>query len=85
MLIFLSVILYLRYHIPNHTIQKGYSMADEKDWSEKIQETPKAKEIPEGLFTRRARINLPEELPLPVRVFMIWLTVILWKRDADNN
>jgi len=22
-------------------------------------------------------------LPLPVRVFVIWLTVILWKRQAE--
>jgi len=38
---------------------------------------------PEGIFTRRARVDLPEDLPLPVRVFIIWLAVILWKRDSD--
>ena len=37
---------------------------------------------PEGLFTRRARVDLPEHLPLPVRVFIIWLAVIVWKRDS---
>jgi hypothetical protein len=35
-----------------------------------------------GLFTRRMNVDLPETLPLPVRVFVVWLTVILWKRDA---
>lgn len=38
---------------------------------------------PEGIFTRRASVALPESLPLPVRVFITWLTVILWKREAQ--
>jgi len=38
---------------------------------------------PEGIFTRRASVALPESLPLPVRVFIIWLTVVLWKREAQ--
>ena len=39
---------------------------------------------PEGIFTRRASADLPEDLPLVVRIFLIWLTIILWKRDADS-
>jgi hypothetical protein len=38
---------------------------------------------PEGIFTRRARADLPLDLPLPLRVFMIWLALILWKRAAN--
>ena len=38
---------------------------------------------PEGAFTRRATANLPSTLPLDVRVFVIWLAIILWKRAAD--
>lgn len=38
---------------------------------------------PDGIFNRRARVDLPEEFPLPVRVFIIWLAVILWKREAN--
>ena len=38
---------------------------------------------PRGLFTRRAAIDLPETMPLSVRVFIIWLAVIIWKRDAE--
>src|SRR5262245_28693936 len=30
----------------------------------------------DGLFTRRATVELPESLPLPVKVFIIWLVVI---------
>ena len=40
---------------------------------------------PDGIFTRRATVNLPETLPLPVRVFLVWLTLILWKRDSDSS
>ncbi|MBA4417739.1 MAG: hypothetical protein C0392_07495 [Syntrophus sp. (in: bacteria)] len=40
---------------------------------------------PEHAFTRRAVIDLPEDIALPVRIFMIWLTLILWKRDADAS
>jgi len=39
---------------------------------------------PEGIFTRRTSVDLPAELPLPVKVFIIWLTVILWKRDSNS-
>lgn len=39
--------------------------------------------VPNGVFTRKGTVDLPDELPLSVRVFLIWLTVILWKRDSD--
>jgi hypothetical protein len=38
---------------------------------------------PAGIFTRKAMVDLPDELPLPVKVFLLWLTVILWKRDSE--
>jgi hypothetical protein len=38
---------------------------------------------PAGMFTRKATVDLPDELPLPIRVFLLWLTVILWKRDSE--
>lgn len=34
-------------------------------------------------FGRRMHVDLPDTLPLPVRVFVTWLTVVLWKRGAD--
>jgi hypothetical protein len=40
---------------------------------------------PEGIFTRRATVDLPEEMPLPVRIFITWLTVILWKRESEGG
>jgi hypothetical protein len=36
---------------------------------------------PEGLFTRRATVDLPPALPLAVRVFIVWLAVVLWKHE----
>ena len=36
---------------------------------------------PEGLFTRRAAVNLPQALPLFLQVFIIWLAMTLWKHD----
>jgi|SRR5579859_1150396 len=38
---------------------------------------------PAGMFTRKATVDFPDELPLPVKVFLLWLTVILWKRDSE--
>ena len=39
---------------------------------------------PQGIFSRKTQVDLPEVLPLPVRVFLLWLTIVLWKRDADS-
>jgi len=39
---------------------------------------------PQRACYRDARIDLPVALPLPVRLFMLWLTLLLWKREADS-
>jgi hypothetical protein len=33
-----------------------------------------------GLFKREWTVEMPEELPLEVRVFIMWLMIILYKR-----
>jgi hypothetical protein len=38
---------------------------------------------PARMFKRKAMADLPDELPLPIKVFLLWLTVILWKRDHE--
>jgi hypothetical protein len=38
---------------------------------------------PRGLFTRRATIDLPQTMPLSIRVFIIWLALIIWKRESE--
>lgn len=37
----------------------------------------------EGFFKRRARVSLPEDLPLPAGVFFLWLVLMIWKDDSD--
>jgi hypothetical protein len=34
-------------------------------------------------WSRRASATLPDALPLPVQIFVVWLAVLLWKRDDD--
>jgi hypothetical protein len=36
-------------------------------------------------LTRRSVVDLPEGIPLPVRLFMFWLVMILWKRASDAS
>ena len=36
---------------------------------------------PERAWGRRARADLPEGLPLEVKLFIIWLSLVLWKRQ----
>ncbi len=39
--------------------------------------------VPESWFARAARIDLPEGLPLWFQAFIVWLTLLMWKRDSD--
>ena len=38
---------------------------------------------PEGIFTRRVTVDLPEDMKPPVKVFIVWLAIILWTREAQ--
>jgi hypothetical protein len=38
---------------------------------------------PARLCGRQARADLPEDMPLEVRLFAIWLTLMLWKRQQQ--
>jgi hypothetical protein len=39
---------------------------------------------PEGALTRKCVVDLPESIPLAVRTFIVWLVIILWKRESDS-
>jgi hypothetical protein len=41
--------------------------------------------IPESFFSRRIRVELPVDMPLMLASFVIWLTMLLWKREADGG
>lgn len=38
---------------------------------------------PGGFLGRRMKVELSESLPLPIRAFMVWLAVLLWRRDVS--
>lgn len=35
---------------------------------------------PEGMLTRKARIDLPDDWPTELQLFVFWLVLIIWKR-----
>jgi len=35
-----------------------------------------------GFFTARCRAELPDDLPLPLQAFLIWLVLITWRRQV---
>ena len=37
---------------------------------------------PINWFSRKAELDLPNAVPLPIQVFCFWLVLILWKRAA---
>lgn len=38
---------------------------------------------PDHAFSRKMTVDLPEALPLAVRVFITWLVILMWKRAAQ--
>jgi hypothetical protein len=39
---------------------------------------------PTSAWTRRASADLPADVPAPVQMFLIWLAVLLWKRESES-
>ena len=40
---------------------------------------------PDHIFSRKMTVDLPEALPLAVRVFITWLVILMWKRAAQSS
>lgn len=40
--------------------------------------------VPDHLFTRACTVEFPNDLSVPVRVFLFWLVVLMWRR-ADRS
>jgi hypothetical protein len=38
---------------------------------------------PNGFLSRKAVVSLPADMPMPVQAFVMWLTIILWRREAN--
>jgi hypothetical protein len=64
-----------------------YTLQSRSLWGRKMVLLEGGREVgaiePRGAFTRRATASLPEIVPLPVRVFIVWLTLLMWKREAE--
>ena len=39
--------------------------------------------LPNHRFTRACTLEFPDDLPVPVQVFLFWLVVLLWRRAAS--
>ena len=39
---------------------------------------------PDRAWTRLATAELPPDWPVPIQAFVIWLVILLWKRDAQH-
>jgi hypothetical protein len=40
---------------------------------------------PESLWTYRSAADLPTDWPVPIKSFVIWLAIMLWKRHANSG
>jgi hypothetical protein len=40
---------------------------------------------PTGMWTRHATVDLPRQWPLHLQAFVMWLTLLLWKREAGSG
>ena len=36
-----------------------------------------------SILNRKAAVSLPETMPMPVQVFVMWLAILLWRREAN--
>jgi hypothetical protein len=40
---------------------------------------------PDHCFTRKTTIDLPVDIPPPVKAFLFWLVALMWRRTAHNS
>ena len=69
------------YHERQYTLSKR--SAWRREFVVRSGETEIGSLAPTSAWRREAAVRLPEDWPIPIRVFVIWLAIILWKRDAD--
>jgi hypothetical protein len=41
--------------------------------------------VPDAPFTRRSAVDLPAELSLERKAFLVWLALLLWRRQRRSN
>lgn len=60
---------------PRHVLSRNFVLIGEKGIVGNLS--------PKSLLSRRMKINFSDTLPIQIKMFVIWLTIILWRRDAD--
>ena len=40
--------------------------------------------VPDHLFSRACRLELPQDFDVPVQVFLFWLVALMWRRAANS-
>ncbi len=38
-----------------------------------------------NILNRKTVVNLPDEIPIHVKSFMLWLVIIMWKRESNSG
>jgi hypothetical protein len=65
---------------------RDYTLRKASVWRREFELTDGERRIgtiaPESRWTRRATADLPPDWPAPITAFVIWLVIILWKREA---
>lgn len=68
---------------------KQYKLEATSAWSRKFILSEGEVEIgsvyDQGVFKRTALADLPEAIPLAVRMFMLWLVMVLWRRSDSST
>lgn len=41
--------------------------------------------VPDSIFSRKATLDFPDEVPLQVVLFALWLAALMWRRASNNS
>jgi hypothetical protein len=68
--------------------EKEYLLRPDSTWGRKFVLLENEEEVgaiyPKRRFSSNVVAELPNVIPLPIRVFMLWLVVSFWKKDEDD-
>ena len=68
--------------------ERSYTLQAESSFRRAFVLLDGAREIgsiaPESVWTRTAVVTLPDDWPLPLKSFAIWLTLLHWRRESNS-
>jgi hypothetical protein len=77
-----------RHTIIVHYNGKDYTLRRPSVWRRAFVLMDGARQIgsigPASAWSRRATADLPADWPASIKAFVIWLVIVLWKRNADS-